>query len=70
MSNWQPTAKAADSTPKSVRLHYSLPLPESRVSLEQEDEAAPIEIETGHWESVIIKSGDTLASIFAKKGIS
>ena len=70
MSNWQPTAKAADSTPKSVRLHYSLPLPESRVSLEQEDEAAPIEIETGPWESVIIKSGDTLASIFAKKGIS
>ena len=70
MSNWQPTAKAADSTPKLARLHYSLPLPESRVSLEQEDEPAPIEIETGPWESVIIKSGDTLASIFAKKGIS
>jgi murein DD-endopeptidase MepM/ murein hydrolase activator NlpD len=70
MSNWQPTAKAADSTPKLARLHYSLPLPESRVSLEQKDEPAPIEIETGPWESVIIKSGDTLASIFAKKGIS
>jgi murein DD-endopeptidase MepM/ murein hydrolase activator NlpD len=70
MSNWQPTAKAADSTPKSVRLHYSLPLPESPVSLAQEDEPAPIEIETGPWESVIITSGDTLASIFAKKGIS
>ncbi len=70
MSNWQPTAKAADSTPKLARLHYSLPLPESQVSLEQEDEPAPIEIETDPWESVIIKSGDTLASIFAKKGIS
>jgi len=70
MSNWQPTAKAADSTPKLARLHYSLPLPESQVSLEQEEQPAPIEIETGPWESVIIKSGDTLASIFAKKGIS
>ena len=70
MSNWQPTAKAADSTPKLARLHYSLPLPESRVSLEQENEPALIAIETGPWESVIIKSVDTLASIFAKKGIS
>lgn len=70
MSNGQPTAKAADSTPKLARLHYSLPLPESRVSLEQESKPAPIAIETGLWESVTIKSGDTLASIFAKKGIS
>ena len=70
VSSLQPSAKAADSTPKSARLHYSLPLPEAQVSLEQDDAPAPIEIENDHWESVIIKSGDSLASIFAKKGIS
>ena len=69
VSNWQPSAKAADSTPKLARLHYSLALPEPPESPEQDDASAPIEIETSPWESVIIKSGDTLASIFAKKGI-
>ena len=68
--SWQPSAKAADSTPKLARLHYSLPLPESPVSPEQDNAPAPIEIEASPWESVTIKSGDTLASIFAKKGIS
>ena len=67
-SNWQSSAKAADSTPKLARLHYSLALPELPVSINQDDAPAPIEIEP--WESVTIKSGDTLASIFAKKGIS
>jgi len=70
VSNWQPSAKAADSTPKLARLHYSLPLPESITPVERNDVQAPSEIETGPWESVIIKSGDTLASIFSKKGIS
>jgi murein DD-endopeptidase MepM/ murein hydrolase activator NlpD len=70
VSNWQPSAKAADSTPKLARLHVSLALPEPPVLVEQEDAPAPIEVETAPWESVIIKSGDTLASIFAKKGIS
>ena len=36
VSNWPPAAKAADSTPKSSRLHYSLPLPAPAPSLEQE----------------------------------
>ena len=70
VSNWQPTAEAADSTSKSDRLHVSLTLPERRPSTEQVPEAEPEEIEAEPWESVIIKSGDTLASIFASKGIS
>ena len=69
-SNWQPTAKAADSTSKLARLHVSLTLPEPPPSTEQEVAPTPIEVEADPWESVIIKSGDTLASIFAKKGIS
>jgi len=70
VSNWQPPAKAADSTLKSVRLHYSLPLPEQEISLEQEITEAAAAIEPSLWESVTIKSGDTLASIFSKQGIS
>ena len=57
VSNWQSSAKAADSTPKLARLHYSLPLPESEVPLEQNDAPVPSEIETSPWESVTIKSG-------------
>lgn len=69
VSNWQPVAKAADSTPKSVRLHYSLTLPSPSPLLEQGIKQAVAEIEPSKWESVIVKSGDTLASIFASKGI-
>jgi murein DD-endopeptidase MepM/ murein hydrolase activator NlpD len=70
VSNWPRTAKAADSTLMSARLHYSLPLPPSHPALKQAiSEAAP-EAEPLEWESVTIKSGDTLASIFSKKGIS
>ena len=32
VSNWQPSAKSADSTPKLMRLHYSLPLPQPVVA--------------------------------------
>jgi murein DD-endopeptidase MepM/ murein hydrolase activator NlpD len=70
VSNWPPSAKAADSTLKLARLHYSLPLPEASESLEQDTAEPPVEVDAGPWESVTIKSGDTLASIFAKKGIS
>lgn len=70
VSNWQPSAKAADSTSKSARLHYSLPLPEAVVEADASIKQFPAETERDPWESVIIKSGDTLASIFAKKGIS
>ena len=69
VSNWPPAAEAADSTPKSSRLHYSLPLPAPAPSLEQEIREAAAAVEPSQWESVIVKSGDTLASIFAKKGI-
>ena len=70
VSNWQPSAKAANSTPKLARLHYSLELPEPAETLQQEIAQTVDEIESTLWESVTIKSGDTLASIFAKKGIS
>ncbi|TNF88981.1 MAG: LysM peptidoglycan-binding domain-containing protein [Gammaproteobacteria bacterium] len=70
VSNWQPSAKAANSTPKLARLHYSLELPEPAETLQQEIAQTVDEIESTPWESVTIKSGDTLASIFAKKGIS
>jgi len=69
VSNWQPSAKAADSTPKSGRLHYSLPLPAPVNSLQQEIVETVSEIDSGTWESITIKSGDTLASIFASQGI-
>ncbi len=69
VSNWQPSAKAANSTPKSARLHYSLPLPAPTTPLQQEIAETVSEPEDELWESVTIKSGDTLASIFAKKGI-
>lgn len=70
VSNWQPSAKAADSTPKSARLHYSLPLPEPVISLETDIKQASKEINATPWESVTIKSGDSLAAIFSRKGIS
>jgi len=68
--NWPPAAKAADSTPNSGRLHYSLPLPAPDPALQREIIETSEAIEAPLWESVIIKSGDTLASIFSKKGIS
>jgi murein DD-endopeptidase MepM/ murein hydrolase activator NlpD len=69
-SNWQPSAKSADSTPNLDRLHYSLPLPTPDTALQDEITEVVEQIEPSQWESVIIKSGDTLASIFARKGIS
>jgi len=70
VSNWQPSAKSTDSTPNLDRLHYSLPLPTPTPSLQDEIAEVVEQIEPAQWESVIIKSGDTLASIFARKGIS
>ena len=70
VSNWQPSAKSTDSTPNLGRLHYSLPLPTPTPSLQDEIAEVVEQIEPAQWESVIIKSGDTLASIFARKGIS
>jgi murein DD-endopeptidase MepM/ murein hydrolase activator NlpD len=70
VSNWQPSAKSADSTPNPDRLHYSLPLPAPDTALQDEIAEVVEQIEPSQWESVIIKSGDTLASIFASKGIS
>ena len=70
VSNWQPLAKVADSTAKSLRLHYVLPLPAPEASPVQEVPESTVQIEDGPWESVTIESGDTLASIFKAKGIS
>jgi len=70
VSNWPPSAKAADSTPNSSRLHYSLPLPAQDPALQGEIIETSETMDVPSWESVIIKSGDTLASIFSKKGIS
>ena len=70
VSNWQPSAKSPDSTPNLDRLHYSLPLPAPDTALQDEITEVVEQIEPSQWESVIIKSGDTLASIFARKGIS
>lgn len=70
VGNWDSSAKAADSTPKSVRLHYPLSLPAPDPLLQQESVAVAPVVDPALWESVIIKSGDTLASVFSKKGIS
>ncbi len=70
-SNWQPAAKGPDSTLKSDRLHYSISLPvvaeaaiEARIELAEE--SATVE---DSWQTIIIKSGDTLASIFTRNGL-
>ncbi|MEM7565310.1 MAG: peptidoglycan DD-metalloendopeptidase family protein [Pseudomonadota bacterium] len=70
VSQWQPAAKAADSTPKSSRLHYSLNLPEPVPSVETEIQQTVEVIDEDEWKSVTIKSGDSLASIFSRQGIS
>ncbi len=70
VSNWQPSAKAADSTSKSARLHYSLPIPEALLPPDQDIVPAVIEADATPWKKVTIKPGDTLASIFAKNGIA
>ena len=70
VSNWQPSAKAADSTPKFARLHYPLLLPEPIEPALPLEDPASTQSEQQPWEIVTIKSGDTLASIFSKNGIS
>ncbi|MCP4487164.1 MAG: peptidoglycan DD-metalloendopeptidase family protein [Gammaproteobacteria bacterium] len=69
-SNWQVTAKAADSTLKSDRLHFELALPEPTVPLENTIQVSIKPINSNTWETVVIKSGDTLASIFSNIGLS
>ena len=69
VSNWQPSAKAANSTPKSARLHYSLPLPDPTARLPEIGSLAST-VDDDPWISVTIESGDTLASIFARHGIA
>ncbi len=70
VSNWQPSAKSADSTPKLARLHYSLPLPPPSASAVAELPEPAATSESDHWETVTVRSGDTLASILAGKGVS
>ncbi len=69
VTNWQPSAKAANSTPKSARLHYSLPLPEPTTRVPEVD-SVPSDPGDDPWITVTIKSGDTLASILADHDIA
>ena len=69
-TNWQPEAKEADSTFKSDRLHYELPLPRPLVSLEGDILTSVEPVVENKWETIVIKSGDTLASIFTRSGLS
>ncbi len=69
-SNWQPSAKSVNSTLKLDRLHYSLAIPEPSNLLESVGPDAAPEIDENQWKTVTVKSGDTLASIFSKQGLS
>ena len=69
-SNWQAAAKGADSTLKLDRLHYDLALPEATISLQDDIQNSIEPIIESAWETIVIKSGDTLASIFTRAGLS
>ncbi|MCP3687856.1 MAG: peptidoglycan DD-metalloendopeptidase family protein [Gammaproteobacteria bacterium] len=69
-SNWQVAAKVEDSTPKSDRLHYELTLPAATITLDDAIQESITSIDKNAWETVVIKSGDTLASIFSRIGLS
>ena len=69
-TSWQPAAKAADSTLKSSRLHYSLTLPTPEITPETEIAKTVEPIDENDWEIITIKSGDTLARIFSSVGLS
>ena len=68
-SSWHPTAKGADSTLKSARLHYTLDLPGKVVRTSPDYQNAPALPDDANWDIITIKSGDTLASIFDSAGI-
>ncbi len=69
-SNWQVAAKAEDSTPKSDRLHYELTLPTATIALESAIQESIAPVNSNAWKTVVIESGDTLASIFSSVGLS
>ena len=69
-SNWQVAAEGADSTLKSDRLHYDLALPEATISLKEDLQKSVASVAESTWETIVIKSGDTLASIFTRAGLS
>jgi len=68
-TNWQPVATAADSTLKSDRLHYVLPLPKAEASPEPDILTSIQAVAKNDWKTTVIKSGDTLASIFSQNGL-
>ncbi len=69
VSNWQPSAKARILPPTST--DYTIPCRyRHRSRTARGNRRSRRADRASTWESVIIKSGDTLASIFAKKGIS
>lgn len=65
-------AKIEDSNLKQQRLHYSVLLPHKQA--ETDDPQIPLaaveEIPVDGWETIQIKAGDTLASIFSNVGLS
>lgn len=68
-SNWQPSGKAINSTPKSTQLHYPLILPEPTDTILNINFKQPKTNGSdrhNQWRTITIKPGDTLASIFAK----
>lgn len=69
-TNWGPVATAADSTLKSDRLHYALPIPEAEISPESDIQTSVQLVDENEWETTVIKSGDSLASIFSRNGLS
>jgi len=68
-TNWQPVATAADSTLKSGRLHYALPLPTTTASPEPDIQTSIQAVAKNDWKTTVIESGDTLASIFSHNGL-
>jgi murein DD-endopeptidase MepM/ murein hydrolase activator NlpD len=71
-SNWQPAAKIANSNLKSSRLHYEVELPKADEEINQQNGSVKkmVIVPIDQWQTVTIKSGDTLGSIFSSKGLS
>lgn len=66
------SAKVEDSNLKQQRLHYSVSIPDK--SFSEESITLPEHHDQNHrdsqWQTIQIKTGDTLASIFATAGLS
>ena len=69
-SNWQPAAKITNATSSLERLHYSLDIPQvAETAVEAATDEKP-DVNESDWLTVTVKSGDTLAAIFSRAGLS